>query len=138
MARLLWFALGAAAGLAYASQLISKERLDLPPNQVELARLEAERALMEAGPEVDFKTKLADTIDRQADRIANLIDERVMALTDRLHIAGHELAAKLRWEPLDTGRIVMPGTVMIYGEAFTTPLEDLPGDQSDSGFEANR
>jgi hypothetical protein len=34
--------------------------------------------------------------------------------------------------------MAMPGTVMIYGEAFTTPFEDLPSDQSDTGFEANR
>ena len=138
MARLLWFALGAAAGLAYASQLINKERLNLPPSQAELARLEAEQAALEQGPKVDFKTKLADTLDQQADRIANLIDERVMAWTDKLHLAGHELAAKLRGQTAETEQIGVPGTIMIYGEAFSTPLEDVPGDQADTGFEANR
>ncbi|MNS52221.1 hypothetical protein D3C72_849310 [compost metagenome] len=61
-----------------------------------------------------------------------------MAFTDRLHIAGHELAAKLRGEAAD--ELVMPGTVTIYGEAFIEepPFATGPTDQGDTGFEANR
>lgn len=138
MARLLWFAVGAAAGLAYASQLISKERLNLAPTEAEMAMREAQMEAEAQAPKQDFKAKLADTIDLQADRIANLIDERVAMFTDKLHVTGHELAAKLRGEPKEIDLMAMPGTVLIYGEAFTTPFEDLPADQADTGFEANR
>ncbi len=136
MARILWFAVGAAAGLAYASQLINKERLNLPPGSFELAQQQEAEAAKAAQP--DFKTKLADTIDERADWLANLIDTQVMALTDRLHIAGHQLASKLRGEP--TGELVMPGTVTIYGEAFIEepPFASESADQGDTGFEANR
>jgi hypothetical protein len=138
MARLLWFAVGAAAGLAYASQLINKERLNLAPTDAEIAMREAQMEAEAQAPKQDFKVKLADTIDQQTDRLLLLVDERVTMLTEKLHETGHQLAAKLRGEPKEIDLMAMPGTVMIYGEAFTTPFEDLPSDQSDTGFEANR
>lgn len=135
MARLLYFALGAAVGLAYASQLIDKERLNLAPSEAERALREAELAAQ--GPKPDFKTRIADTIDLQADRLPDMIDERVAMWTERLHVAGHRMAAKLRGEP-DEFEAGLPGRVLIYGEAYSIPLDDMPADQADTGFEANR
>lgn len=138
MARLLWFAVGAAAGLAYASQLINKERLNLAPTEAEIAIREAQMEAEAQAPKQDFKVKLADTIDMQTDRLITLLADRVAMFTDKLHVTGHELAAKLRGKPEEIDLVAVPGTVMIYGEAFTTPFEDLPADQADTGFEANR
>jgi hypothetical protein len=135
MPRLLWFALGAVTGLAYASQLINKERLNLPPGPESLELPQAE----DETPKQPFKYKLADTLDERADWLANQIDARVMALTDRLHVTGHRLAAKLRGEP--TGQLTAPGVlgaVTLYGEPFGEPFETESADQADTGFEASR
>jgi hypothetical protein len=132
MARLLWFALGAAAGMAYASQLVHKERLDLPPGLDEIQARELASQPQE--PKVPFKVKVADMIDMRADQIANMLDQAVMNFTEKLHVKGHELAAKMRGQE-GMEAIGMPGTVTIYGEAFLT---ETPGSQEDTGLEANR
>ena len=132
MARILWFALGAAAGMAYASRIIDKERLDLPPGLEEQQRQVTEIKVEEKKP--SFKEKLADRIDEQADKLANLIDARVIALTDMLHTRGHELASKLRGE-----QAKQPGSVTLYGEPFMVMTEtDVITSQADTGLEANR
>jgi hypothetical protein len=128
MARLVWFALGAAAGMAYASQLVHKERLDLPPGYEELQQ---QPEPQEQGQKADFKTKLADQIDLQADQIANMIDQRVMAFTERLHVKGHEVASKLRGQQGGMEAIGIPGAVTMYGEPYI--LEN--GFESISGIE---
>lgn len=133
MARLVWFALGAAAGLAYASQLVHKERLDLPPGLDELQA--REQASQPQEPKVDFKTKLAETIDMRADWLANMIDEKVMAFTERLHVSGHELAAKLRGQEGGMEAIGTPGAITMIEETFIT---EMPGSEADTGLEASR
>ena len=87
MPRILWFALGAIAGTAYASSLIHKERLDQSRGEAALEVDSPEgKALAEAkaAEARATKEKLAERLEEGAIRVSGFIEEKAHLLADRL------------------------------------------------------
>lgn len=85
MPRILWFALGAIAGTAYASSLIHAQRLDVAPGSIAMddAGLDAKSATK--GPDVQaMKEKLAERLEEGAIRISGFIEEKAHDFADAL------------------------------------------------------
>src|SRR3989338_4995314 len=87
MPRILWFALGAIAGTAYASSLIHKVRLDQSRGEAALEVDSPEgKALAEAkaAEARATKEKLAERLEEGAIRVSGFIEEKAHLLADRL------------------------------------------------------
>ena len=87
MPRILWFALGALAGTAYASSLIHKERLDQAPADAALDVDSPEGKAIVAAKEADAraaKEKIAERLEEGAIRVSGFIEEKAHMIADRL------------------------------------------------------
>lgn len=87
MPRILWFALGALAGTAYASSLIHKERLDQAPADAALDVDSPEGKAIVAAKEADAratKEKIAERLEEGAIRVSGFIEEKAHLIADRL------------------------------------------------------
>lgn len=101
MPRILWFALGAVAGVAYASRTLTQERPQVSQDQVAKARTQGAQRVRE------MMTRAADTIDDFAHKFGPMLESR-----------GHELADRLRGGER-AEHVVVTGR---YGEPLNEPL----------------
>jgi hypothetical protein len=102
MSRIVWFALGTFAGMAYATRVIRTENLDLAPGQVRQSPMERNK--------VDLKTRLSTMIDEQSRKLATMILEQ-----------GQSLASKLRGEEEgELGPVVLIEEIDVF-EPIETP-----------------
>lgn len=100
MPKILWFALGAVAGVAYASRTITEEHPKVQPQQLDQARAEGRNRAQQ------MMTRAADTLDDLAHKFGPLIEQR-----------GHELADRLRGGQRPE-HVVVAGR---YGETYVEP-----------------
>jgi hypothetical protein len=115
MPRIVWFALGAVAGVVYASQAIPKQHPELAEDQLAQAREQGSAKAQ------NLKTRLADMLDEQSTRISELVCEQ-----------GHMLAERLRGTPAQTGS-------RITGSPYGEPLIERAGELTPaSGLEMSR
>lgn len=85
MSRMLWFALGAIAGTAYASRVINKERLDLAIGESR-PTTQAKESMQGYKEQLrGYQTQLADMIDQRSRTMGHMVEER-----------GHEVAERIR------------------------------------------
>jgi hypothetical protein len=77
MPRIIWFALGAVAGVVYASRLIEQEHLDKP-----VGAIATSSEPHHDGP--DGKVKMAAMIEERAAQISELIYTKGQAIADKL------------------------------------------------------
>lgn len=119
MARLLWFGLGFLGGMTYASRVIHREHLDLPPGQAPVTDIRVEEK-----DERSLQEKLADRLEMQAERLGDVIAYKGRELIDALSVAvdhqGHELAGRLRksaQQQGETGNVTTTSTTFTPGPA---------------------
>lgn len=77
MPRIIWFALGAVAGMVYASRLIEKEHLDQPDGLITTTT-------RPQGEKVDSREKMAAIVQARAQQIGDMIAERGEMIADKL------------------------------------------------------
>lgn len=142
--RILWFGIGFAAGSTYASRLVTKERLDLPPGtdttyhpqRIKVERKESAKAKIARMLE-ERSVQLSDVICQQGNRLSELVYQRGQALAGKLRGQGQEQ----RQAP--SGDVLMPevaGTYPAYGSpsAAQEQMAATYGTGADYGLEENR
>ena len=78
MPKIVWFALGAVAGMVYASRLIEKERLDQPGGMLTTSTEPPQ------GQKEDGREKMAAIVQERAQQMGDMIAERWSILADKL------------------------------------------------------
>ena len=90
--RIVWFSLGVVAGSAYAARLVSKERLDLPPDTDTSYRVESIKVQKKENP----KVKAAKMLEQRATQLSDIICQQGNRLSELVYQQGQTLAGKLR------------------------------------------
>ena len=114
MSRVLWFTLGAIAGTAYASRVISKERLDL--------------AVGESRPVTQAKGTLAEYKSQLRDyqcNLADMVEQRSRSISEMVHERGHLVADRIRSITL------LEETAEPYVPVVSTPGPQVIGGRDD-------
>jgi len=120
MSRIIWFTLGAVAGMAYASSAIKKERLDLAIGETR----------HETGVTTQAKaTQLADTIEAKAAMLSETILEKGHMAAEKVRSLRKEKASTpeivvtpnpMATQPIDSARTATPHII-------TSPFAPEPG-----------
>ena len=118
MSRLFWFALGAAAGMAYATRTIHQGHLDLAPGETTRPSPLPQSAN-------DIRTRLAQQVEDRARTVADLIQHR-----------GEQLADAIRAQNVEAELPPIPRMPSIYGQPAAPPVGYAAG--SEVGLEEMR
>lgn len=138
--RIVWFSLGVVAGSAYAARLVSKERLDLPPDTDTSYRVESIKVQKKENP----KVKAAKMLEQRATQLSDIICQAGNRLSEVVYQQGQALAGKLRGQQAQPGGDELiadtVGTYPAYGSP-TSAQEQVAatyGTANAYGLEENR
>lgn len=122
MPKVIWFALGAVAGMVYASRLIEKENLDKPAGMTPQETPE---------PKPDNRLKMAAMIEARSAQLGQMVQLR-----------GAMLADKLRSQTIPQERFVTEPSGSPYGHPADLDVREAAAVgatyQPELGLESNR